>query len=142
MTVAVREMPRRHRIGTVVGVTTRLHTIRVGSRGGPETDHGIYRKLGEVSLAPRALDHTQWFSERVWREQLQRKVSCSLTMVGDKLYTFSEEGQGFVHEVSRKGAKELAVNEFKEPIFASPIVFENTLIVRSEKALWRFGKGK
>jgi outer membrane protein assembly factor BamB len=80
--------------------------------------------------------------ERVWREQLQRKVSCSLTLVGDKLYTFSEEGQGFVHEVSRKGAKELAVNEFKEPIFASPIVFENTLIVRSEKALWRFGKGE
>lgn len=76
--------------------------------------------------------------ERVWREQLLRKVSCSLTLVGDKLYTFSEEGQGFVHQVSREGAKELAVNEFEEPVFASPIVFDDTLIVRSEKALWRF----
>lgn len=78
--------------------------------------------------------------ERLWRDSYKRKVSASLTLVGDKLYAFSEEGQGFVHQVSRKGAKELAVNEFGEPVFASPIVFDGTLIVRSEKALWRFGK--
>lgn len=80
--------------------------------------------------------------ERLWREELQRKVSASLTLVGNRLYTFSEEGQSFVHEVSREGMKELAVNEFKEPVFASPIALKDTLIVRSEKALWRFGQGK
>ncbi len=78
--------------------------------------------------------------ERIWREELQRKVSCSVTLVGNKLYTYSEEGQGFVHKVSREGAKELAVNEFGEKVFSSPIIFDDTLIVRSETALWRFGK--
>jgi outer membrane protein assembly factor BamB len=78
--------------------------------------------------------------EQLWRDSYKRKVSASLTLVGDKLYAFSEEGQGFVHQVSREGAKELAVNEFGEPVFASPIVFDGNLIVRSEKALWRFGK--
>ena len=78
--------------------------------------------------------------DRLWRESYKRKVSASLTLVGDKLYAFTEEGQGFVHEVSRKEAKEVAVNEFGEPIFASPIVFDGTLIVRSAKTLWRIGK--
>ena len=78
--------------------------------------------------------------ERLWRETYKRKVSASLTLVGDKLYAFSEEGQGYVHQVSREGAKEIAVNEFGEPVFASPIIFEGTLIVRSQRWLWRFGK--
>lgn len=78
--------------------------------------------------------------ERLWRDTYKRKVSASLTLVGDKLYAFSEEGDGFVHEVSREGATELAANSFGEPVFASPIIFDGTLIVRSEKFLWRFGK--
>ena len=78
--------------------------------------------------------------ERLWRETYKRKVSASLTLVGNRLYAFTEEGQGFVHEVSREGAKELAMNEFGEPVFASPIVFDGAIIVRSEKWLWRFGK--
>jgi outer membrane protein assembly factor BamB len=78
--------------------------------------------------------------ERVWREQLLRKVSASVTLVNDRLYTFSEEGQGFVHQVSREGAKELAVNEFEEEVFSSPIVLDGSLIVRSKSKLWRFGK--
>ena len=80
--------------------------------------------------------------ERLWRDTYKRKISASLTLVGDKLYAFSEEGQGFVHQVSREGAKELALSEFGEPVFASPIVFDGTIIVRSEKVLWRFGKEK
>ena len=39
ITLTVREVSGHHRIGTVVGVTTRLHTVRVGSSGGPESDH-------------------------------------------------------------------------------------------------------
>lgn len=77
--------------------------------------------------------------ERLWRDGYQRKISASLTLVGNRLFAFSEEGQGFVHEVSRDGAKEIAVNEFDEPVFASPIAFDGTMIVRSKSALWRFG---
>ncbi len=78
--------------------------------------------------------------ERLWREQLLRKVSASVTLVNDRLYTFSEEGEAFVHQVSREGMKELAMNEFGEPIFASPIVWDGNLVVRSKTKLWRFGK--
>lgn len=78
--------------------------------------------------------------ERLWRDTYKRKVSASLTLVGDKLFAFSEEGDGFVHEVSRKGAQELASHSFGEPVFASPIIFDDTLIVRSQNWLWRFGK--
>ena len=78
--------------------------------------------------------------ERLWRDGYKRKISASLTLVGDHLYAFSEEGQGFVHKVSRQGAEQVAVSEFEEPVFASPIVFDGTIIVRSESALWRFGK--
>lgn len=77
---------------------------------------------------------------RLWRDGYKRKISASLTLVGNRLFAFSEEGQGFVHEVSREGAKEIVVNEFDEPIFASPIAFDGTMIVRSKSALWRFGK--
>jgi outer membrane protein assembly factor BamB len=77
--------------------------------------------------------------KRLWRDSYKRKVSASLTLVGNKLYAFSEEGDGFVHEVSRTGAKELAANSFGEPVFASPIIFDDTLIVRSQNWLWRFG---
>ncbi|MDB2673367.1 PQQ-like beta-propeller repeat protein [Akkermansiaceae bacterium] len=78
--------------------------------------------------------------ERLWRDGYKRKISASLTLVGNRLFAFSEEGQGFVHEVSREGAKEVVVNEFEEPVFASPIAFDGAMIVRSKSALWRFGK--
>ena len=77
--------------------------------------------------------------ERRWRDSYRRKISASLTLVGNRLFAFSEEGQGFVHEVSAIGVKEIAVNEFEEPVFASPIVFDGAMIIRSKSALWRFG---
>lgn len=73
--------------------------------------------------------------ERLWLEQLRRKVSSSLTLVGDRLYTFTEEGQGLVHQVSREGAKLVAENDYGEPVFASPIVMDGAMIVRSEKRI-------
>lgn len=77
--------------------------------------------------------------ERLWRDSYKRKISASLTLVGSRLFAFSEEGQGFVHEVSNKGAEAIAVNEFDEPVFASPIIFDGSVIVRSKTNLWRFG---
>ncbi|YCM45774.1 PQQ-binding-like beta-propeller repeat protein [Verrucomicrobiaceae bacterium 227] len=76
--------------------------------------------------------------ERLWMEPLLRNVSASLTMTGDHLYSFTEEGQGFVHRVSREGATLLAENAYGEAIFASPILMDGALIVRSEKRLRKF----
>ena len=78
--------------------------------------------------------------ERLWMEQLRRKVSSSLTLVGDQLLTFTEEGQGFVHRVSRQGATLIAENDYGEPIFASPIILDRSLIVRSEKRIRKLGR--
>ncbi|MGC6427883.1 MAG: PQQ-binding-like beta-propeller repeat protein [Akkermansiaceae bacterium] len=74
--------------------------------------------------------------ERFWMESLKRNFSASPTLVGDYFYTFTEEGVGYVHEVSPEGAKRLAENDFGEPIFASPIIMDGRMIVRSENALW------
>jgi len=78
--------------------------------------------------------------ERLWMEPLMRNISSSLTMVGDLLYSFTEEGQGLVHRVSREGATLLAENSYGEPIFASPMIMDGALIVRSEKRLRKIGK--
>lgn len=77
--------------------------------------------------------------ERLWRDSYKRKISASLTLVGNRLFAFSEEGQGFVHKVSDKGAEEIIINDFAEPVFASPIIFDGSVIVRSKSNLWRFG---
>ena len=78
--------------------------------------------------------------ERLWMEPLMRNVSASLTLVEDRLYTFTEEGIAFVHQVGRDGAVLLAENDFKEPVFASPVVADNTLIVRSQSRIRRFSR--
>ena len=78
--------------------------------------------------------------ERLWMESLMRNVSASLTLTGDVLYSFTEEGEGFVHKVTREGATLLAENLYGEPIFASPIVMDGALIVRSEKRLRKIGR--
>lgn len=74
---------------------------------------------------------------QLWTQALKRNFSGSPMMVGNHFYSFSEEGVGYVHEVSREGAKQLAENDFGEPIFSSPVFFEGAMILRSEKMLWR-----
>ncbi len=78
--------------------------------------------------------------KRLWRDSYKRKISASLTLVGDRLYAFSEEGQAFVHQVSREGVTKLATSDLKEPVFASPAIVEGGIIVRSAKFLRKFGK--
>ena len=57
--------------------------------------------------------------------------------MGKNFYSFTEEGVGYVHEVTREGAQLVAENDFGEPIFSASIAFEGTMIVRSETTLWR-----
>lgn len=74
---------------------------------------------------------------QLWTETLKRNFSGSPMMVGNHFYSFSEEGVGYVHEVSREGAKQVAENNYGEPIFSSPIFYDETMILRSETTLWR-----
>jgi len=124
------------------GEVTKTHVNWTAKRDIPKTPSFVLsgKEIYLVEDTGRMSCLDRETGERIWREQLLRKVSASLTLVGDRLYTFSEEGQAFVHEVSREGAKELAVNEFGEAIFASPIVMDGGLVVRSKSKLWRFGE--
>jgi outer membrane protein assembly factor BamB len=130
------------RIKGAKGDVTKTHVDWEVDRGVPTTPSMVLSG-GEIFMVDDtgrfcALDRKT--GEVLWRDSYKRKVSASLSLVGNKLYAFTEEGQGFVHEVSREGAKEVAVNEFGEPVFASPIIFDGTMIVRSQNALWRFEK--
>ncbi|MGB0326744.1 MAG: PQQ-binding-like beta-propeller repeat protein [Akkermansiaceae bacterium] len=124
------------------GDITKSHVDWIVERGVPHTPSMVLSgdEIFMVDDTGRFCALDRKTGERLWRDTYKRKVSASLTLVGNKLYAFTEEGQGFVHEVSREGAKEVAVNEFEEPVFASPIIFDGTMIVRSQNALWRFGK--
>ncbi|MGJ8695067.1 MAG: PQQ-binding-like beta-propeller repeat protein [Verrucomicrobiaceae bacterium] len=80
--------------------------------------------------------------ERLWVESLKRNFSASPMLVGNRFYSFTEEGVGYVHEVSREGAKQLAENDFGEPVFATPIIYEGGMIVRAETTLWKIKGGQ
>ena len=83
---------------------------------------------------------SQETGEEFWMESLKRNFSASPTLIGNRFYSFTEEGVGYVHEVSKEGMKKLAENDFGEPVFASPIVFDGGMIVRSETTLWSIKK--
>ena len=74
--------------------------------------------------------------KRLWTESLKRNFSASPMLVGDHFYSFTEEGVCYVHEISPKGAQKIAENDFGEPIFATPIIMDKRMIVRSETTLW------
>ena len=122
-----------------VGDVTKSHVKWEAKRDIPKTPSFVIKgdtiylleDLGKLSALNKG------DGELLWRESLKRNFSGSPVLVGNRFYSFTEEGVGYVHEVSREGAKLLAENDFGEPIFASPIVFEGTMIVRSEKTLWR-----
>ncbi|MEN8797101.1 MAG: PQQ-binding-like beta-propeller repeat protein [Akkermansiaceae bacterium] len=89
------------------------------------------------------IEDSGWVSARkqetgevLWMESLKRNFSASPTLIGNRFYSYTEEGMGYVHEVSSEGIKKLAENDFGEPVFASPIVFDGGMIVRSETTLW------
>ena len=75
--------------------------------------------------------------ERFWVEPLKRNFSASPVLVGDHFYSYTEEGVGYVHKVTREGAEKIAENDFGEPIFATPIVYDGGMVVRSERTLWK-----
>lgn len=75
--------------------------------------------------------------ELLWVESLKRNFSASPMLNGKNFYSFTEEGVGYVHEVSREGSKQLAENDYGEPVFATPIIMDQAMIVRTETTLWR-----
>jgi len=74
-----------------------------------------------------------------WSERLGGGFSASPAFSEDRIYFQNEEGVCFVVKASPH-FNLLAKNELPERTFASPIVIDNALLLRSENHLWRFKK--
>lgn len=87
--------------------------------------------------------------EPIWKLRLKGSFSSTPVLAGSRLYAFSEEGIGFVIDVSDKEGKILSENktgtnadsaDSGETILCSPAIANNALYVRSDGHLWKIAK--
>ena len=74
-----------------------------------------------------------------WQEKLLGNFSASPVLAGDLLYCMTEDGACHVLRVSPKGGRVAFEIEMDERIFASPMVVDGMLYLRTEEALWKIG---
>ncbi|MEM9657210.1 MAG: PQQ-binding-like beta-propeller repeat protein [Planctomycetota bacterium] len=79
----------------------------------------------------------------LWSANLPRgraKFYASPMLCGEKLCCAREDGAVFIGRVGDKGFQLLAENQLDEQLLATPLPIRNTLLVRTEGHLYRFGK--
>lgn len=74
--------------------------------------------------------------ELFWMERVAGSCSPSLIHSNGKILLSDEMGKTFIFKAS-KSYKLLATNDIEERMLASPIVFKNSLLLRTENSLWR-----
>ena len=77
--------------------------------------------------------------ERIYEHDLEDMYLASPTLVGDKLYLFSEKGVMHVAAAGRE-FKTIAKSELKERLTATPAFVDGRIYVRGEKNLYCLGK--
>ncbi len=75
--------------------------------------------------------------EQVWKKRIGGDYSASPILAGGHLYFASQDGKVTVLEPGREG-KIVAENQIDGRIMASPAVVKNTLVVRSDQAIYQF----
>ena len=75
--------------------------------------------------------------DTVWKKRIGGKFSASPLMVGDRIYLGSHEGTVTVLSVGRE-SEVIAENQLDGQIMASPAVVDNSLIMRTADAIYRF----
>lgn len=75
--------------------------------------------------------------ETVWKQRIGGKFSASPLMIGDRIYFGSHEGLVTVVSVGRESGV-IAENQLDGQIMASPAVVDNSLILRTAEAIYRF----
>jgi outer membrane protein assembly factor BamB len=76
--------------------------------------------------------------DSIWVERLGGNYSASPTLAEGRIYFFSEDGRTTVIEPADE-FKVVAENDLKEKIKASPIFLDETIILRTEKGIFRIG---
>jgi len=74
-----------------------------------------------------------------WQEKLLGNFSASPLLAGETLYCMTEDGACYVLKVSPQSGKVVFEIEMEERIFASPMVVDGMLYLRTEEALWKIG---
>jgi len=122
------------------GNVTETHILWKGEEGLPETCSPVTD--GKLLFL---LDNTGILTcydaktgEKVWDAELEMPCSASPTIVGDRLYVFTEKGVAVVVAVARK-FKELARSPIGEPVRATPAFVGGKIYVRGKKHLFCIG---
>lgn len=78
-------------------------------------------------------------SSDLWLERLGGNHSASPITDGKRIWAFSEEGIGIVLEPDDEGPRVLARNELDGQIYATPAAVDGTLVVRTDRRIYRIG---
>jgi outer membrane protein assembly factor BamB len=131
-----------------------LLAIRADGRGDVTRSHIVWRTAKAVTYVPSPLYHQGRLyvvtdtgvaaaldSETgniLWQQRLQGDFSASPVLVGNFIYVSSEQGKTYVFRASDK-FELVAVNDLKEPIFATLAVCGGRIYLRTAKALYCLG---
>ena len=80
--------------------------------------------------------------ELVWRERLPGRYSASPIYLNDRIYFFNEDSEAHLIRPGRKFEKLGTNSLYPDRLLASPAVDGDSLIIRTEKYLYRVQEGK
>jgi outer membrane protein assembly factor BamB len=75
-----------------------------------------------------------------WQERVSRGTSASPVFADGKIYIQDELGSGYVLKPNVASLEVLAKNDLGDKSLASPAVWKDTLLIRTQAALWCIGK--
>ena len=77
--------------------------------------------------------------EIIWEEKLDGLYYSSPVLVDGMIYLFNRKGKGFVFKAGRE-FEVLAENELPYGVFATPVICEDLMYLRTLKTFYCFGK--
>ncbi|MCA9043191.1 MAG: PQQ-binding-like beta-propeller repeat protein [Planctomycetaceae bacterium] len=135
-----------------------LWAIRVDGKGDVTNSHVVWKEYRSMPqrCSPVLIDDLLYLVNRegiatcldaktgelVWRNRLPGRYSASPIYTNDRIYYFNEDAEAQVIRPGRE-FKVIQANALSpQPVLASPAVDGNSLIVRTETALYRIEQGK
>lgn len=74
-----------------------------------------------------------------WMERVAGSCSASLLLANGRIYLCDESGKTFIFKAQKEYSL-IATNDLGERMLASPISYQGSLLLRTEKGIWRIGK--
>jgi outer membrane protein assembly factor BamB len=139
----------RDRVYVPVGGLT---AYQIGSHGTTPTEIWKSKKLGPDNSSPVVVGDKLWVvkssvltqastetGKDEWKLRLADAGSVWATPVicGDRAYIFGDSGRCFVVKIGGEKGELLATNELGDAVLGSPAVASDSLIVRSDRYLWK-----